>query len=174
MTEALMTSWKRSIISLFTQLLKLTCKAESLTENHEADPPIQPAYTFDFAGFSDDSSPKLEVLGMVVDSYDIQDFVRLGVGAKTDATRLVVVPTRTVLQEFIADFLRDYSVDDAPAPDEAVDHYNKQPSLDAAIKTITDDFGFGSPIAFTTFQKLLDKSRTPTDALGDTLSAGED
>ncbi|EMA17740.1 hypothetical protein [Haloarcula amylolytica] len=31
MTEALMTSWKRSIISLFTQLLKLTCKAESMS-----------------------------------------------------------------------------------------------------------------------------------------------
>lgn len=145
-----------------------------LTDMSASDPPIRSSYMFDFAGFSDGPSPKLEVLGIVVDSYETHDLVRLAVSAKTDVARLVVVPTRTVLQEFIADFLRERPVDDAPTPDNAVDYYNKQPSLDAVIKTIKDDMGFDSATAFTTFQKLLDKSRTPTDALGDTLSSGDD
>jgi len=154
--------------------LEATTDVHSRTERHEANPPIQPTYTFDFAGFSNEPSPKLEILGLVVDDYEIHDLARLAVSTKTDAARLIVAPTRNELQQFIADLLRDLSVDDIPAPDEAVEYYNKQPSLNDAVKTIKRDIGFSSPIAFTTFQKLRDGSRTPIDILDETLLGGED
>jgi len=149
-------------------------EVHALTEVNETKPPIQPAYTFDFAGFSGETSPNLEVLGMVIDEYEIQDLVRLAISTKSDAARLIVAPSRTVLQEFIADLLRDYTVQDAPDPDEAVAYYSKQPSLDAATNAIRSDIGFDSSTAFTTFRKLLDESRTPTNVLSDTLPGDED
>jgi hypothetical protein len=154
--------------------IEAATEVRALTEAHEEEPPIQPAYTFDFAGLSDETSPKLEVLGMVIGEYDKQALARLAISTKTDATRLIVAPTRTVLQEFIADLLGDYTFQDAPDPDKAVAYYNKQPSLDAAIKEIKSDIGFDSSTAFTTFRKLLDESRTPTDVLDDMLSEGEE
>lgn len=154
--------------------LEEAAEVNPLNNVNGTNPPIEPAYMFDFAGFAGDTHPKLEVLGMVIDDYDQRDLARFVVSAKTDATRLVVAPTRNKLQEFTADFLGDYAGYDAPDQDEIIDYYNKQPSLDAAIKAIKHDIGFSSPIEFTTFQKLRNKSRTPTDVLGDTLPAGEE
>lgn len=148
----------------------------SLSPQEAEQPPEDPVWMFDFAGFVEDQ-PQLAVIGLVWQDPRVSVLARTfqsSYAGDTQAYRIVVVPNRQSIINYLDQLsARDWiSQTFAPTADVA-GYYSKQPSIGAINDTLQTHLGNDTP-RFVTRKQLLDDIVAPEAVLPDSIEPGSE
>ncbi|WP_128224976.1 hypothetical protein [Halobacteriaceae bacterium SHR40] len=129
----------------------------------DSEPPAGPVKMFDFAGFVEEHSPRLAVVGFVLDDEspaEIQE--QIARAAPTDAAVVLVFPTRQAIVDFIAhaDSNGWFPHESVPL-DDVAEHYNRQPSIPAINEEFSKQALETDKLRFVSRKQLIDEFIDP-------------
>lgn len=140
------------------------------TDNETSQPSPEPTMMFDFAGFREQNTQQLAVVGFVIDSEPHSKLAeQLARSSQPDALSLLVFPNRRSIIEFL-DYADSVGIlpDDAAPIDDVGEYYRRRPSIPDINAELHDRLG-GTKHIFLSRKQLLDEIIDPVRVLPDEL-----